>query len=376
MNTTKLWLPFLIVGVLVWCSLYCFAPSLVDRISYARQAARLRAITENMPDLKDVDRLSAMLREVSRAVKPAVVEVRVAGSGEFDRWRRVPGNKSGSVGSGVIVDSENGYVVTNEHVISDADAITVVLADGREFVAEWVRFDRMTDLAVIKIAPERLMQISMGDSDKVEVGDQVFAIGSPMGLPQTVTFGRISAKGRMTARSDTYQNYIQTDAAINHGNSGGPLIDMSGKIIGINVAIVSRSGTNAGLGLAIPSNRVKRVTDQLIKNGKAMRGFIGLEIDTPSQAVARRLNLPHTKGALVRRVAPGGPGDLAGIETNDFILSVDSKTVVNSQKFRHFIADIKPGTVVPIQIYRDGETMIVSVKIILQPDDMRGAFPR
>jgi len=249
-----------------------------------------------------------------------------------------------------------------------------VLADRRELKAEWVRSDRMTDLAVIKIPPRDLMDIPLGDSDVMEVGDLVLAVGSPIRLPQTVTFGGISAKGRMYGQSDKYQNYLQTDAAINHGNSGGPLINMGGEIIGINVAIVSPSGTSAGLGLAIPSNTVKQVIGQLISAGKVTRGFIGLAFQAVDLKTAKELGLPHSRGALVTMVASDGPADEAGIKEGDFILSVDSQPVTSSQEFRHIVADIVPGTTIPIELHRGEETMIVSVKIIRQPEDMTEAF--
>jgi S1-C subfamily serine protease len=376
MNLSKLLAPFLVIATLIWGGLWIFAPKLVDRISYARESARQRAIIESLPKLKQADGLSMLYREVSKAVKPAVVEVRVSKTTEIpgQRFSSVP--EAGAIGSGVVVDRKNGYVVTNEHVISGADSVSVVLADGRKLRAEWVRSDRMTDLAVIKIPPDKLMDIPLGDSDEMEVGDLVLAVGSPIRLPQTVTFGGISAKGRMYGQPDKYQNYLQTDAAINHGNSGGPLINMAGEIIGINVAIVSTSGASAGLGLAIPSNTVKRVTRQLIESGKVARGFIGLAFKKIDKEDAAELKLPHTNGALVTMVAPNGPGDVAGIKPGDFILSADSQIVVNSQKFRHIIAAIKPGTVIPIELYRDGETIILSVKIILQPENMERAFDR
>ncbi len=374
MNSSKLLAPFLIIATLVWGGLWFFGPRLVYRISYSRESARQQAMLENLPNLKQADGLSMLYRAVSKAVKPAVVEVRVSQKTEIPGHRIPPRLEGGAIGSGVVVDRKNGYVVTNEHVISGADSVAVVLADGRKLNAEWVRSDRMTDLAVIKIPPDKLMDIPMGDSDKMEVGDLVLAVGSPIRLPQTVTFGGISAKGRMYGQSDKYQNYLQTDAAINHGNSGGPLINMVGEIIGINVAIVSPSGASAGLGLAIPSNTVKRVTSQLIASGKVARGFIGLAFKKIDKETAAELKLPHTNGALVTMVAPRGPGDVAGIKAGDFILSADSQVVISSQKFRHIIAAIKPGAVIPIELYRDGETMILSVKIILQPENMEGAF--
>ena len=377
MRITKLLLPFLLVGLLVWCGvLFWLAPELIDSISYSRESARQRAITENLPNLKQADALSVLLREVSKAVKPAVVEIRVK-SGKKDGPRGLSPDDNDIVGSGVIIDRKKGYVVTNNHVISGADQIRVILADRREYLAQWARHDVRTDLAVIKISPDNLLDISWGDSDRMEVGDQVIAVGSPMQLPQTVTFGRISAKGRMmTMRSSVYQNYLQTDAAINHGNSGGPLINMSGEVIGINTRMVSKSGASGGLGLSIPSNMASRVIKQLIEDGRAIRGFIGLEIDDVKTERAARLGLPHTRGALVMNVAPDGPGDRAGVKRGDFILSIDSRPVAGALEFLHLVADIKPGTVVPVEVYRDGEKMILNAKIVRQPVNMQREFER
>ncbi|MCP4374758.1 MAG: PDZ domain-containing protein [bacterium] len=363
-------IPLIVILVLVCGVWYFIGPDLSARIWYARETARLKAIRENLPHLKQADKLSTLLREVSKAVKPAVVEIRVLHASEVEGSRRFDRQQEGVIGSGVILDGKNGYVVTNEHVVRGAKEITVVLADKRELTAQWVRSDGMTDLAIIKIAPEKLLDIPLGDSDEVEVGDLVLAIGSPSGLRQTVTFGMISAKGRMYGRPDKYQNYLQTDAAINHGNSGGPLINMSGEIIGINDAIVSRSGSNAGLGLAIPSNMVKRVTKQLIEDGRVTRGFIGLAFREIDQKLAALLKLPHPRGALVTTVIRDGPAAQAGIKIGDFIISVNSQPVSSIQEIRHIVADITPGETIPIEFYRDGETMILSAKIIRQPDNM------
>ena len=358
------------MAVLLWGGLFYMGPELAGRLSYASEKGRQKAISENFPALKQADGLSVLLREVVRTVKPAVVEIRVSRKTRSSRSMRFPTGAGGSVGSGVIIDRENGYVVTNEHVVRAPDDVKVILADGRELGAEWVRSDWMVDLAVIKISPERLLDIPMGDSSKMEVGDHVLAVGSPMKLPQTVTFGRISAKGRMIGRSAKYQKFLQTDAAINQGNSGGPLINMSGEIIGINTAIVSDSGTNAGLGMSIPSNIVKRVVKQLIEGGKAIRGFIGLGFKPVGDKIVTELGLPHTKGALVEIVVIDGPADVAGVEDNDFIVSIGDKPIANSQELRHIVADIAPGTTVPVELYRDGELQILSVKIAVQPENL------
>jgi len=377
-----------------------YGPALVGRIAFAVEEGKQAAVREHLAELSKRDYLSPLFREVAKAVKPAVVEVRVTKrikvrqmpSPEMDDFfrrffgeespRRLPRQPrpryreyfSRGLGSGVIVDAEKGYVLTNHHVVGEADEVEVILADKRKFQAQWVRTDRQSDLAIVKIAPKGLLEAPLGDSDKMRVGDWVLAVGTPESLPQTVTAGIISAKGRTTRRADAYQDFLQTDAAINHGNSGGPLVNMRGEVIGINTAIVSRTGVNEGIGLAIPSNMAKNVMAQLIEKGKVVRGYLGVVIQNVDEKLAKSFDLPDTKGALVSQVAGGGPAERAGIKVGDFIVAVGDKKTRNVNELRNAVAAVKPGRTVRLELYRDGKTQTLSVKIEAQPDDMAGAF--
>jgi serine protease Do len=277
------------------------------------------------------------------------------------------------LGSGVVVDAKNGYILTNYHVVSDADETQVVLHDGRTLKVEWARTDPMSDLAVVKVYPKDLVDAPLGDSDAMQVGDWVMAIGSPEGLGQTVTAGIISAKGRVTDHGDTYQSFIQTDAAINHGNSGGPLVNMKGEVIGINTAIVSQSGGNEGIGFAIPSNMVKNVMAQLIEKGKVTRGYLGVAIQGVDEKLAKSFNLPSTKGALIASATPDSPAAKAGLKAGDFIVSVAGKPVESANELRNLVAGLEIGKAVPVEIYRDAKKTSVNVTIESQPANMFAA---
>ena len=264
------------IGVLV------VLPSLAGRISYAQTKAQLKALHESLHGLSKGDTLSPQFHAVAEAVKPAVVVIRTSERMQVqvepdvnDFLRRFFGEQAGpepyqpqyyvrqGIGSGIIVDAQNGYVLTNRHVVHGAQEAEVILADGRMLQAEWARTDPATDLAIVKIQPTRLVSAPLGDSAQVEIGDCVLAIGAPEGLPQTVTAGIISALGRTT--TDGSEHFLQTDAAINPGNSGGPLVNMQGEVIGVNTAIISPSGVNAGIGLSIPSNVAKKAMEKLAR---------------------------------------------------------------------------------------------------------------
>ena len=289
--------------------------------------------------------------------------------------RRGPGRMmfERGLGSGVIVDAKNGYVLTNAHVVGGADEVEVKTADGKVWTNEWVRIDMQTDLAVIKLKnPADLTEAPLGDSDQMEVGDLVMAIGSPEGLEQTVTSGIISAKGRTTGRG-TYESFLQTDASINRGNSGGPLVNMRGEIVGVNSAIISRTGVNEGIGFAIPSNMVKSIMKQLVETGKVVRGYLGVGIQDVDMPLAKSFNLPNDHGALVTSLRSDGPAGQAGIKDNDFITAVNGKDVANTNELRNLIADTAPGTEVKLTVYREGKQMTVVVKVGAQPAKMAGA---
>ncbi|MDP6635757.1 MAG: Do family serine endopeptidase [Phycisphaerae bacterium] len=382
-------------------------PEIAEKISYALAAGENRAAREQIAELNRADRTSELYRAVAKAVRPAVVVVHVRkkmdmrghpSASEMDEFMRryfgrsphrvplprtAPDDKnkdapkreyySSGVGSGVIVDAKKGYVLTNWHVVQGADEVEIALLDGRRVKTEWVRTDQKTDVAVVKIKPDRLIDAPLGDSDRIEVGDCVLAVGAPEGLPQTVTAGIISAKGRTTGRRG-YENFLQTDAAINHGNSGGPLVDMKGEIIGINTAIVSRTGVNEGIGLAIPSNMVRNVMRQLIDSGEVVRGYIGVHIQDVDEKLAKSFKLPNADGVLVAGVAPRGPARKAGMETGDFIVNVGQKRTKNVNELRNYIASLRPGESVKVKLYREGKVKAVTLKIAKQPEDMLAAF--
>jgi len=274
-------------------------------------------------------------------------------------------------GSGVII-SKDGYIMTNNHVVKDASdkGIKVVLTDKREFNATLVGTDPNTDIAVIKIEADNLSVASVGNSDDVQVGQWVLAIGNPLGLNNTVTAGIVSALGRnVNVSGDTYaiNNFIQTDAAINPGNSGGALVDINGFVIGINAAIQTTNGYYQGYGFAIPMNIAKSVAAELIKSGKIERGYIGVSIKDVDTKEAKGLGLDKAKGVLVQNVIKGGAGEEAGVKTGDVILSVDGKEVNAANQLQTIIGSHKPGESVSLSIFRDGKTISVPVK--LKPRD-------
>ncbi|MDE1183690.1 DegQ family serine endoprotease [Paraburkholderia sp.] len=269
-----------------------------------------------------------------------------------------PEQNSG-VGSGFIL-SADGYVMTNAHVVDDADTIYVTLTDKREFKAKLVGVDDRTDVAVVKINASSLPTITIGDSNKVRVGEWVVAIGSPFGLENTVTAGIVSAKGRDTG---DYLPFIQTDVAVNPGNSGGPLINMQGEVIGINSQIYSRTGGFMGISFAIPIDEAMRVADQLKTTGKVTRGRIAVAIGEVTKEVADTLGLPKAQGALVSSVEPGGPADKAGVQPGDIILKFNGHSVDTATDLPRMVGDTKPGTKATITVWRKGQTRDMSVTI-------------
>ena len=279
-----------------------------------------------------------------------------------------PMHKGQGVGTGFIVDAK-GTIVTNYHVVSKADEITVTLSDGRKLPATLMGGDEKTDLAVLKVESDKpLPFVSFGDASKVRVGQAVMAVGNPFGLGGTVTTGIVSARGR-DIQSGPFDDYIQTDAAINRGNSGGPLFDMDGQVIGINTAIYSPSGGSIGLGFAIPSSLAEPVVGQLQASGRVERGLLGVQIQPVTSELAESMSLGSDKGALVAAVQPDSPALAAGIKSGDVIRSVDGKPVDTIKELTRMISGIKPGTSVKLGFWRDGKDMTATAKVGDQKDD-------
>ena len=273
-----------------------------------------------------------------------------------------PSQRATSLGSGFIIDAD-GYIVTNNHVIQDADEITVILSDDTALKAELVGRDTKVDIALLKVdAKRKLPYVDFGDSDKARVGDWVMAIGNPFGLGGTVTAGIVSAKTR-DINAGPYDSYLQTDAPINRGNSGGPLFNMDGQVVGVNTAIYSPSGGSVGIGFASPSNLLKPVLEDLRKYGKTRRGWLGVRIQTVTDEIAESLGLKKARGALVAGIETGSPAIGAGIQTGDVILEWDSREVKEMRRLPAMVAESKIGETVPVVIWRDGERKTVKVKV-------------
>jgi serine protease Do len=282
--------------------------------------------------------------------------------------------KERSLGSGVIVSTE-GYIITNNHVVEKSDEIRVILVDRRTFKGRIVGSDPKTDIAVIKIDANNLPVLTWGDSDRLQVGEFVLAIGSPYGLSNTVTMGIISAVGRANVGIADYEDFIQTDAAINPGNSGGPLVNIKGEIIGINTAIFSRTGGYQGIGFAVPSNMVRLVMDQLLEKGKVTRGWIGVTIQELSPELAQEFGLKKTKGALVSDVAKDSPAARAGLMRGDVILEFNGKEVKDVSGLRNLVAQSRAGSEITMKMLRGGREFVVKVSIVELPREVAEVVP-
>jgi serine protease Do len=283
-----------------------------------------------------------------------------------------PRERQQGAGSGFIISSD-GQILTNYHVVGDADRVTVKLDDGREFTAKTIGTDQPSDVAVIKIDAKDLPVLRLGDSDAMEVGDWVIAVGNPFGLTESITVGVISAKGRSRLGIADFEDFIQTDAAINPGNSGGPLINLQGEAIGVNTAIASRSGGYMGIGFAIPSNMVKAVKDQLITQGKVVRGYLGIRIQELTRALAQSMHLDTAEGVLVADVSKGSPAAKAGLKRGDVILALNGRPMTDPGQLRNTVAMSAPGTKVPVEILRDNKKREVTVELGELPREQTAA---
>jgi Do/DeqQ family serine protease len=282
---------------------------------------------------------------------------------QFFNLREAPVEQFQASGSGVIVDAQEGYVLTNYHVVKDATSIEVTLKDNRRFRARLVGDDPQTDIAVLQIPGGDLTAVPMGNSDDLQVGDFVLAIGNPFGLGQTVTSGIVSALGRTGLGIEGYEDFIQTDASINPGNSGGPLVNLAGQVVGINTAILAPGGGNVGIGFAIPINMARRVMDQLIRYGQVRRGRIGVEIQDLTPGLARALGTRATQGAVIARVLPDSPAARAGLRPRDVVVAVNGVPVTSGAALRDRIGLARIGDVVDLTVDRQGVERDIRVRI-------------
>ncbi len=349
----------------------------------AAAAASLHAQTSAPSVSDDVPTLAPLVKQVT----PGVVNIATSGKVRLEdsplfndpnfrrfledpRFRRffsLPDpqaeRETHSIGSGVIVDARGGYVLTNHHVIKDADEILVTLKDRRALKAELLGSDPQTDIAVLRLDASDLTALPLGDSDRLEVGDYVVAIGNPFGLGQTVTLGIVSALGRSGLRLEAYEDFIQTDAPINPGNSGGALVDLRGQLIGINTAIVAPTGGNVGIGFAIPINMARLAMEQIIEFGEVRRGRLGVVIQDITPDLAKGLRLEILDGALISQVMPGSPAESAGLEPGDVILSVDGEKVRSVADLRNKIGLMRIGEEVELETLRRGKKRRVILAI-------------
>jgi len=334
-------------------------------------------------DKQQLRSLSAAFRDVAKQVSPAVVYISTEqtvkggraqvpeefreffGDEFFRRFFDTPEQrefKRRGLGSGFIV-SKDGYILTNSHVVEEADKIQVTLPDKSEYDAEVVGVDSKSDVAVIKIEGDDFPVVQLGDSDAIEVGDWAVAIGTPFGLSQTVTAGIISASGRANIGIVDYEDFIQTDAAINPGNSGGPLVNIEGEVIGINTAIFSRTGGYQGIGFAIPINMAEYIMQSLISEGKVVRGWLGVMIQPVTQEIANSFGLEEAVGTLVADVLTGGPAEEAGFKRGDIIIEFDGQPIDGPNTLRNIVAQTEVGKVVDVVVIRDGKEQTITVKI-------------
>ncbi len=330
--------------------------------------------------------------EIAKSVKPAVVNIAATRTGksgenphgspledpffrkffgdEFfkrDAPQREP--KERGQGSGVIVEA-NGLIITNNHVVNKADDIRVFLSDKREFKGKLIGTDTKTDIAIVKIEATGLPTVPWADSDQLEVGEYVLAVGSPFGLTQTVTMGIVSAVGRASMGIAEYEDFIQTDAAINPGNSGGALVNVRGELVGINTAIFSQSGGNMGIGFAVPSNLSRAIMDQLVRTGKVVRGWLGVAIQDLTPELATQFGITDTKGVLVSDVMAESPAKKAGFERADVIVEYDGKSMDSPTHLRNAVAQTPIGKKVPVKLIRDKKPKTIEVTIVEQPKSL------
>ncbi len=341
-------------------------------------AIALGAIAVNLQAHDGKLTFAPVLKEVSPAVVNISVEVQrqanhpLFNDPMFRRYFRMPDQDPQprqSVGSGVIIDADAGYVVTNHHVVNGAQTIMVTLQDRREVEAKLVGSDEKTDIALLEIDADDIRDLDLGDSEALEVGDFVIAIGNPFSLGHTVTSGIVSALGRQTNRGDAYEDYIQTDASINPGNSGGALVDLDGRLVGINTMIYTTTGGNVGIGFAVPTTMVRGVVDQLIEFGEVRRGVLGVIIGNVDPNLVDALELANAYGALVSEVMPGSAAERAGVEAGDVIVRVNDEAVESMGDLRNAIGLLRIGDDVSLELIRDGKRLRLRANVGAAPNN-------
>ena len=381
----KFWLLFAQACTLVLAALFVVAtlrPDLLPRFSGTGNVVMLQQSTApTAPSAGPTPASAASYAEAAKLAMPAVVNIytskELRGRAPMlddnllrryfpDLAERMPPRRATSLGSGVIVARE-GYVVTNHHVVEGADEIQLVLADGRRLAAKVRGSDPETDLAVLKADATDLPAITLGDPAAVHVGDVVLAIGNPFGFGNTVTMGIVSALGRSRLGINNYEDFIQTDAAINPGNSGGALVDTSGRLIGINSTIYSRSGGSQGIGFAIPVSLAREVLAQIIEKGEVTRGWLGIEPQDIDDEIARVLSLPRAEGVLIRGVQRGGPADRAGVRVGDVVIDVQGQATRDVPALLARIAELPPGSSARVTVLRDAKPLTLDVAVGRRP---------
>jgi serine protease Do len=376
-------------------------PHVVTRLSYAAESGRAQAAKEQ---LAGADAISHSFKDVAKAMVPSVVSIQSVtrvqlppgmapggprgfglppglpeefrdffGDDRFERFGPMPQEEGRErermgMGSGVIV-SDDGYIVTNNHVVQGATELKVSLFDGRTFDAKVVGTDAKTDLAVLKVEATNLVAADFGDSDLMEVGDWVLAVGSPFELHHTVTSGIVSAKGRTRLQITDYEDFIQTDAAINPGNSGGPLCNLRGEVVGICTAIAGRSGGFQGIGFAIPSNMVSMVRDAIIRQGRVQRGQLGAMIQDMNEELAESFGFDSTDSVLIGDVLPDSPAEKAGLKSGDIVVEYQGKAMKSADQLRKAVAATPPDTNAKVTVFRGGEKITIDVRIGELPDE-------
>jgi serine protease Do/serine protease DegQ len=332
--------------------------------------------TAALPPIVDGEPVPSLAPLVER-VSPAVVNIRVNqvvttrspfGDDPFRRFFGLPDSPGGereiaSAGSGVIIDAERGYILTNHHVVENADEIQISLIDGDIHDAEVIGSDAATDIALLKVDADNLTEMPIGDSEVVRVGDFVLAIGNPFGLGHTVTSGIVSALGRMGISQDGYEDFIQTDASINPGNSGGALVNMRGELVGINSAIISRSGGNVGIGFAVPTEIASSIMRQILDFGEVRRGLLGVTIQPIDAEVAEALNATVDRGALITEIVPGSAAEESGLQVDDIIVGINDEKITNASELRNTIGLKGSGENVRIEYIRNGRTSTTTAKL-------------